>query len=65
MFCSRCGKEIADDAAFCKNCGCATKPKKIESPNNQNTNNTLKGVLFIAAGIAVIVIFVILVANQL
>ena len=25
MFCEKCGKEIADNAAFCENCGAAIK----------------------------------------
>ncbi len=28
MFCKNCGKEIADKAVVCPNCGCAVKPKK-------------------------------------
>ena len=25
-YCSRCGKELLDDAIFCTNCGCAVDP---------------------------------------
>ncbi len=28
MYCKNCGKEIADKAVVCTNCGCAVKPKK-------------------------------------
>ena len=37
MFCSKCGKQILDEAVICPHCGCATN-------NNQNTtNNTSNG----------------------
>lgn len=26
MFCSKCGKEVHDDAVVCVNCGCQIKP---------------------------------------
>lgn len=30
MFCSKCGKEIMDDAVICPKCGCETAVKKID-----------------------------------
>ena len=35
MYCTKCGKEIADDAVFCANCGCPTKA----TYNNSSTHN--------------------------
>ena len=35
-FCSHCGKEVADEAVICLNCGC-----KIQNSGNINTNNTV------------------------
>ena len=34
MYCSKCGKEIVQNAAFCVGCGCA-----VGSQNTQTTNN--------------------------
>ena len=34
MFCSKCGKEIADEAVVCPNCGCATR-------NSYSTKNNV------------------------
>ncbi len=31
MFCSKCGKEIMDEAVICPNCGCATNNSKAQS----------------------------------
>ena len=33
MFCSKCGKEIDDEAVVCPNCGCATE--KMNQPANE------------------------------
>ena len=30
MFCSKCGKEIMDEAVVCPNCGCAVAPATTE-----------------------------------
>ena len=33
MFCEKCGKQIADDSAFCD--GCGAKVESIETPQAQ------------------------------
>lgn len=33
MFCSKCGKEIDDEAVVCVHCGCATKNTVTNQPN--------------------------------
>jgi len=39
MFCSKCGKEIMDEAVICPNCGCATN--NYNAPQQSiNTTNT-------------------------
>ena len=48
MFCSKCGKNIADDAAFCDGCGTAvngTSTNKASSLVLKNLIDTLKGFL--------------------
>ena len=45
MFCSKCGKEINDEAVVCVHCGCATaNMQKQEKANDQpiiiNNNNS-------------------------
>lgn len=61
-FCSKCGKELFDEAVVCPKCGCATENKK---QNKQTNKNIVKGTVLIIAGILVVVAFVILVAMQL
>ena len=31
-YCSRCGTQLADEAAFCINCGCAVNPAHSTAP---------------------------------
>ena len=33
MFCSKCGKEINDEAVICIGCGCAVRNSSVESDN--------------------------------
>ena len=45
MFCSKCGKEINDDAVVCIHCGCATQnmekqQKEKDQPIIINNNNS-------------------------
>jgi len=45
MFCSKCGKEISDEAVVCVHCGCATanmqaKESTKEQPIIINNNNS-------------------------
>lgn len=37
MFCSKCGKEIMDEAIVCPNCGCATNNYKSQQQQNVHT----------------------------
>jgi uncharacterized membrane protein YvbJ len=65
MFCSKCGKEIVKNAAFCPNCGSATNESPKASNQQVSEKNIVKGVLLILAGVAVIVVFAMLVMAQL
>ena len=70
-YCSKCGNELFDEAVICPKCGCATgdvtKAKaKTNNPDQRQINkNQILGASLIIGGIAVIVVFVILVLSQL
>ena len=70
-FCSKCGNELFDEAVVCPKCGCATgdtasRRGKVNNPNQSQINkNQILGAALIIGGIAVIVVFVILVLSQL
>lgn len=38
MFCSKCGKEIMDEAVICPNCGCATNNYTTQQHTQSTTN---------------------------
>lgn len=40
MFCSKCGKEINDDAVVCVHCGCAVENKKVSVTNQADASST-------------------------
>ena len=40
MFCSKCGKEVNDDAVVCVHCGCAIENKKPSLANSNDAPNT-------------------------
>ena len=37
MYCEHCGKELADEAIVCPNCGCATDNYAVKKTNNGHT----------------------------
>ena len=39
MFCSKCGKEINDEAVVCIHCGCAIENKKVSLANSNDAPN--------------------------
>lgn len=41
MFCSKCGKEMADDAKFCANCGVSVSSAKVEAAQEPDTGEPL------------------------
>ena len=64
-YCSKCGNELFDEAVVCPKCGCSAEAPKDNAKTKEFNKNQMKGVALIIAGIAVIVIFIILVASQL
>ncbi len=40
MFCSKCGKEVNDDAVVCIHCGCEIENKKSSVVNKYDAPNT-------------------------
>ena len=45
MFCSKCGKEVHDEAVFCIHCGCAIENKKAAATNSNDAPSTGLAVL--------------------
>ena len=41
MFCSKCGKEVHDEAVFCIHCGCEIANKKVAANSNDAPNTGL------------------------
>lgn len=37
-FCSHCGQQLDDDAAFCAKCGCAIEGSSVQTKNAQKEN---------------------------
>lgn len=54
MFCSKCGKEIFDEAVVCPYCGCAINDQNKETVETATTQNPKKakklGIAFIICG---------------
>ena len=64
-YCEKCGNQLLDEAVMCPKCGCAVAGKQPTKEQNEKAKNQAKGAIFIIAGIAIIVIFVLLVSFQL
>ena len=45
MYCSKCGKEINDEAVICVHCGCAIESKTASVTNQNDAPNTGLAVL--------------------
>lgn len=45
MFCTKCGKEILDDAVICVHCGCSTQDNKAAIANANDAPSTGMAVL--------------------
>lgn len=65
MFCTKCGKEIAEDSRFCTSCGCAIKPADtiptIGSPTVVVPKRKIRTSWIVIGGVIVILIIAILV----
>ena len=51
MFCTKCGKEIADEAVICIGCGCAVKNSKNVSAVQKTEDKTQTAVILGIVGI--------------
>lgn len=40
MYCSKCGKELVQNAAFCPGCGCAVGGQSAQTVNNPSVDGT-------------------------
>lgn len=41
MYCSKCGRELPNKAAFCPNCGCAVSGQNTQTVNNVSVDGTI------------------------
>ena len=64
-YCEKCGNELFDEAVMCPKCGCSAGKPQTEKQRDEQAKNQTKGAILILAGIAVIVVFVLLVMAQL
>lgn len=48
-FCSKCGKEIFDEAVVCPNCGCATAEAPKKNPLNNVADEVSIGLCVLSA----------------
>ena len=63
--CEKCGNELFDEAVMCPKCGCSAGKSQTEKQRDEQAKNQIKSAIFILAGIAILVIFVLLVMAQL
>ena len=64
MFCSKCGKEIADDARFCTACGTATAGGSANSAPFSRKKNVRIRPSWIIIGILIVIMFISLVCSK-
>lgn len=64
-YCEKCGNELFDEAVLCPKCGCSAGKSQGDKQRDEQAKNQTKGAVLILAGIAVIVIFVLLVMAQM
>ena len=64
-YCEKCRNELLDEAVMCPKCGCSAGKSQTEKQRDEQAKNQTKGALLILAGIAVIVIFFLLVMSQM
>ena len=74
QFCTKCGRQLADDAAFCDGCGQSLKspaPQKVTTipPRDykqeaQNRRRPVVGVLLILAAVAIVVAVILMAIAQ-
>ena len=55
-YCSRCGKEIMDEAVVCPNCGCAVNPRNSE-PDEPSTGLNILSFLIPIVGLILYIVY--------
>ena len=63
-FCSKCGNQLFDEAVICPKCGCNANTS-FKEKNEMTPKNQAMGTIMIIAGIAIILITIFLVMQQL
>lgn len=64
-FCEKCGNQLMDESVVCPQCGCPVAGKYPTGGQNKMTKSQAKGIILIAAGIVVIIAFIVAVSMQL
>ena len=64
-YCSKCGNQLMDEAIMCPKCGCVAGQTRSGKQQDEQAKNQVKGAICILAGLAIIVITVLLVLSQI
>lgn len=64
-YCEKCGNELFDEAIMCPKCGNAAGKSQTDKQRDEQAKNQAKSAILILAGIAILVVFVLLVMAQL
>ena len=63
-YCEKCGNQLMDEAVMCPKCGCAAGKSQSEHQKDEQSKSQIKGAIGILAGIAIIVITILLAMSQ-
>lgn len=59
-YCEKCGNQLMDEAVMCPKCGCTAGKSEAQKQLDAHSKNQVKGAILILAGIAIIVITILL-----
>lgn len=63
-YCEKCGNELFDEAVMCPKCGCAAGKSEVDKQQDEHAKSQIKGAICILAGIAIIIITILLAMSQ-
>ena len=63
-YCEKCGNQLMDEAVMCPKCGSAAGKSEAQKQQDAQSKNQTKGAILILAGIAIIVILILLAMSQ-
>lgn len=63
-YCEKCGNQLLDEAVMCPKCGCAAGKSQAAQQQDAQAKNQAKGAILILAGIAIIIITILLAISQ-